>query len=163
MNYVEQLAEDIYVAVHNSPMPESNRLLYLFYAGLALAVGTSATAEQVHDTWCAWASSQQAGHPYVRPFADLSPLVRQRDEPFANAIRAVMARRDATQTPGLGKPDLSAHLGPALEDTPRVSQADGGTPALAHQKSLGGRASRSTAAGLGEGLYRGEPGGAAPD
>jgi hypothetical protein len=46
MNYVEQLAEDIYVAVHNRPMPESHRLLYLFDAGLALAVGTSATAEQ---------------------------------------------------------------------------------------------------------------------
>jgi hypothetical protein len=127
MNYVEQLAEDIYVAVHNRPMPESHRLLYLFYAGLALAVGTSATAEQVHDTWCAWACSQQADHPYVRPFADLAPPVRQRDEPFANAIRAVMARRDATEAPGLGKSNPSAHLGPPLEDTGRVSQAGGST------------------------------------
>jgi hypothetical protein len=93
MNYVEQLAEEIYVAVHNDPMPESERLLYLFYAGLALAVGTSVTAEQVHDAWSAWACWQRPKHPCLRPFADLAPPIRQRDESYADAIRIVMARR----------------------------------------------------------------------
>jgi hypothetical protein len=111
MNYVEQLAEDIYVAMHNGPMPESERLLYLFYAGLALAVGTSATAEQVHDAWSAWACSQRAEHPCLRPFADLAPPIRQRDESYADAIRIVMARRIA-HVPR-GRPNPSAHLDPA--------------------------------------------------
>ena len=90
MDYVEQLASEIYVAVNHRPMPESDRLLYLFYAGLALAVGTSVTPEQVHDAWCAWACSQQLEHPCLRPFGELPLAVQQRDEPYAEAIRAVM-------------------------------------------------------------------------
>jgi hypothetical protein len=97
MNYVEQLAGDIYLAVHGGPMPDGERLLYLFYAGLALAVGSSATPEQVHDAWSAWACSQRADHPCLRPFAELTPAVRERDEPYANAIREVMARRSETR------------------------------------------------------------------
>jgi hypothetical protein len=93
MNYVEQLAADIYVTVHGCPMPDSERLLYLFYAGLALAVGTAATAEQVHDAWSAWACWQQDEHPCLRPFDELAPYVRKHDEPYADAIRTVMARR----------------------------------------------------------------------
>jgi hypothetical protein len=93
MNYVERLAEEIHAAVHDGPMPESERLLYLFYAGLALAVGTSATAEQVHDAWSAWACWQRPEHPCLRPFADLAPPIRRRDESYADAIRTVMARR----------------------------------------------------------------------
>lgn len=100
MNYVEQLAVEIYAAVHGYPMPDSERLLYLFYAGLALAVGTAATPEQVHDAWSAWACSQRAEHPSLRPFDELAPAVRQRDERYAEAIRAVMARRAKAQSLG---------------------------------------------------------------
>jgi hypothetical protein len=100
MNYVEQLAVDIYAAIHGKPMPDSERLLYLFYAGLALTVGTTATPEQVHDEWSAWVCSQRAEHPCLRPFDELTPAIRQRDEPYAEAIRAVMARRVTAQSPG---------------------------------------------------------------
>lgn len=93
MNYVEQLAVDIYAAVHGYPMPDNERLLYLFYAALALAVGTTATPEQVHDAWSAWACAQRAEHPCLRPFGELAPGVRQRDERYAEAIRVVMARQ----------------------------------------------------------------------
>jgi hypothetical protein len=100
MNYIEQLAADIYVAVYDCPMPDSERLLYLFYAGLALAVGTAATPEQVHDAWSAWACWQRGEHPCLRPFGELAPHVRERDEPFAEAIRTVMARRAEAQSLG---------------------------------------------------------------
>jgi hypothetical protein len=98
MNYVEQLAADIYVAVHGCMLPDSERLLYLFYAGLALAVGTDATPEQVHDAWSAWACSQRTEHPCLRPFDELAPAVRKRDEPYAEAIRTVMTRRAKAQS-----------------------------------------------------------------
>jgi hypothetical protein len=93
MNYVQQLAGEIFAAVHGSPMPDSERPLYLFYAVLGLAVGASATPEQVHDAWSAWACTQHPEHPCLRPFDELTPTVRQQDEPFAAAIRAVMGRR----------------------------------------------------------------------
>jgi hypothetical protein len=117
MNYVEQLAGDIYGAAHGRSMPDSERLLYLFYAGLALAVGTSVTPEQVHDAWCAWACWQHAEHPCLMPFAELAPVVRKRDEPYADAIRAIMARRGDAQAQG-GKPGPYAErfpVGRALE------------------------------------------------
>jgi hypothetical protein len=93
MNYIEQLATEIYETVNQCPMPDEQRLLYLFYAGLALAVGTSVTPEQVHDAWCAWASAQGVEHPCLRPYSELDPRTRQLDVPFADAIRTVMAHR----------------------------------------------------------------------
>ena len=93
MNYVEQLADDLDGAVHGGPMPDGERPLYLFYAALALAVGTSATPEHVHDAWSAWACLRHGKHPCLRPFGELTPDVRERDEPYAAAIRIVMAQR----------------------------------------------------------------------
>ena len=93
MNYVQQLAGEIFAAVHGRPMPASEQPLYLFYAVLGLAVGASATPEQVHDAWSAWACTREPGHPCLRPFDELTATVREKDQPFAAAIRAVMERR----------------------------------------------------------------------
>ncbi len=93
MNYIELLATEIYETVNRRPMPDEQRLLYLFYAGLALAVGASVTPEQVHDAWCAWASAREVEHPCLRPYPELDPGTRQLDVPFAEAIRTVMTRR----------------------------------------------------------------------
>jgi hypothetical protein len=93
MNYVQQLAGEIFAAVHGRPMPASEQPLYVIYAVLGLAVGASATPEHVHDAWSAWACTQDPGHPCLRPFEELTHTVRQQDEPFAAAIRAVMERR----------------------------------------------------------------------
>lgn len=61
--------------------------LFLIYAVLGRAKGTTVTAEDVHDAWVAWMETQGEKHRSMQPFADLNPETQAEDEPFADAIR----------------------------------------------------------------------------
>lgn len=93
-SYIERVAAAIFAELHPGqaglkPVGE----LYLGYAVLALVAGEDVTLENVHDAWAAWATRHCPDHPALRPFAELPPAERARDEPFRQAIRAVAAGR----------------------------------------------------------------------
>jgi hypothetical protein len=68
------------------------------YAVLALALGTTITAEDVHDAWVAWMLARDPDHPSLVPFAELDAETAKQDRPFVSAIRSVAERY------GLGRP-----------------------------------------------------------
>ena len=98
MNYIDELAGDIYRESGPNPQPlgwYEDRILYRIYAVLALAKGESVTNEDVHNAWAAWACEDNDTHPSLIPFDDLELRVQQLDEPYTMAIRRVAAQRAA--------------------------------------------------------------------
>lgn len=90
-----RLAEEIRREVPQDLLPDHDTTpLMLMYAVLARAKGTTVSAEDVHDAWCAWMATTDADHTSIVPFEDLEPDVQALDEPFADAIRRVAARWD---------------------------------------------------------------------
>lgn len=102
MSYVDRLAADIHTNVHGRGLPEEDRPLYLNYALLGLVLGGHVTAAHVHDAWAAWASVHRPRHRHLRPFGELPPDVRRRDDAYAHAIREVMHRRSVQGRGGAG-------------------------------------------------------------
>jgi hypothetical protein len=95
MNYLEKLAQDIKAAVPADAVPNGdNDDLFVLYASLLLAKGSSVTAADVHNAWAAWMTARgQGDHQSVVPFEQLSPEVQQEDSPFLTAIRQVAGKR----------------------------------------------------------------------
>jgi hypothetical protein len=98
VNYVDQLAHEIREQVPPALQPEGEaQLLFRLYALLARIKGERVSAEDVHDAWCIWMSTEDPSHPSIRPFEELDDQTRQEDEPFVDAIRqAVRSRHSAT-------------------------------------------------------------------
>jgi hypothetical protein len=94
MNYLEKLAQDIKAAVPSDAVPNGdNTDLFVLYASLLLAKGSSVTAADVHNAWAAWMTARgQGDHQSVVPFEQLSPEVQQEDSPFLTAIRQVASK-----------------------------------------------------------------------
>lgn len=98
-NYVESIARAILQEVPASVLPEGDvDLLFLFYAVLALARGDDTTAKEVHHAWIAWMTAIGQEHASMVSFEDLPGSVKEEDEPFVRAIRAVASRRGLTAT-----------------------------------------------------------------
>ncbi len=91
MNYLRDTAEAIRQKVPTHLLPdEDSATLFLLYAVLARAKGTSVTREDVHNAWVAWMLIQgNEGHESMVPFSKLGPDTRREDEPFVEAIRSV--------------------------------------------------------------------------
>lgn len=90
-NYIDDLAEDIYEALHDHvSIPADEVALYRLYALLGLVKGTAVTRENVHDAWAVWQLATMPEHRSIRPFAELSPEVQALDAPYAGAINDVM-------------------------------------------------------------------------
>jgi hypothetical protein len=87
-DHITTLAELICADVPSERHPGTGDDLQLFrlYAVLARVKGTSITAEDVHDAWCAWAAERDPGHAALVPFADLDPAAKAVDEYYAQAI-----------------------------------------------------------------------------
>jgi len=69
--------------------------LFLGYAVLMRAKGLGTTAEDVHDTWAAWALTRNPQHPAIVPF-DAPPAEPQAmDLPYVRAIHAAAKQRTA--------------------------------------------------------------------
>ncbi len=92
MNYLQQLAERIRAEVPEDALPpKDTRLLFLMYAVLARAKGTSVTAADVHDAWVAWMTSRGEAHESMEKFGELERDVQAEDNPFVGAIRRAIA------------------------------------------------------------------------
>ncbi|MCW3039716.1 MAG: hypothetical protein JWM31_1621 [Solirubrobacterales bacterium] len=85
-SYISRTADAIRTAAGDD---DGHDLLYLVYAVLALAKGEQVTASDVHDAWSAVAQYEGAAGGAVVPFAELPVALQERDEPFAEAVRAV--------------------------------------------------------------------------
>lgn len=98
MNYVDDLAEAIRRMVPPELLPkgETDRL-FRTYAVLAMAKGEAVELEDVHDAWAAWMSDQDPAHESLKPLHELPPGVHRADEPYLEAIRAVMRSRRSPQ------------------------------------------------------------------
>lgn len=100
MNYVEELAREVYSAAHpGRELPEEQARLYRLYGLLVLIAGQDVSSAHVHDAWVAWATEVMPDHRSLRPFAELSAEVREKDRRYVEAIRSVAARRESTARP----------------------------------------------------------------
>lgn len=89
MNYIDELAHNIYQRAHGGGAPsKEDGNLYRLYAVLALAKGTETTNEDVHDAWSAWQAETNPEHRSLIPFKELSPAVQEMDSLYRDAIRA---------------------------------------------------------------------------
>lgn len=88
------IADEITSELPSGLVPDEHpRELMLLYALLAATLGTTVTAKHVHDAWTVWKTTLGEEHESMIPFEALPTDVRSEDEPFAEAIRRVAARR----------------------------------------------------------------------
>lgn len=93
VNYLDKLAAEIQRTADPKVVPPNeDRPLYRLYAVLLLAKGRDVTAEDVHNAWAAWASEHDPESRFILPFKELSLNAQRKDEPYAEAIRAVAWR-----------------------------------------------------------------------
>jgi len=94
MNYVDELAAAIRARLPDDRWPDrdADGLLRL-YALLGLVKGAAVSTEDVHDAWAVWKAGSDPGHESLRPFGQLDAGTRNRDEPYAEAIRQAVAGR----------------------------------------------------------------------
>lgn len=99
MNYIDELALDIYRRVGETGTPdEREMLLYRMYALLGHVLWNSeVTNEDVHDAWSAWTATYRPDHASLVPFTELTPEVQDLDSKYRDAI--VAASRGWTATP----------------------------------------------------------------
>ena len=93
MNYIVHLAGLIRIELGPDSLPdEPVDELLRYYAVLALAVGSSIRAEDVHNAWVSWMIARDPDHPALVPYGQLDPETAIQDEPFVRAIRSVVAK-----------------------------------------------------------------------
>jgi hypothetical protein len=89
LNYIAEVADRIRREAPPEILPEDDTdLLFLIYATLALKIGESVRAEDVHDTWSAWMTYRDPSHESIKPCAQLSPEMKKTGRPFVDAIRS---------------------------------------------------------------------------
>lgn len=94
MSYMSDIADEIARELPAGLIPDEHpRDLMLLYALLATTLGASVTTKHVHDAWTVWMTSLGEEHESMVPFQALATDVQNEDEPFAEAIRRVAARR----------------------------------------------------------------------
>lgn len=91
MNYIDELAAAIRAQVPAELIPNGEVApLFRTYAVLALAKGEQVELEDVHNAWSAWMTGIDPGHRSLRPLAELPPDIQRSDQPYLDAIRAVV-------------------------------------------------------------------------
>lgn len=92
VNYLAADAARIRSALpEDSLVPDGAQDLFLIYAVLMRAKGTSVQAEDVHDAWSAWMLGINPKHESIAPYSELDEATRAEDEPFLIAIRRAAA------------------------------------------------------------------------
>lgn len=92
MTYIDDVAEAVRAEVPTRLVPRADaRDLFLHYAVLTLAKGAAVEARDVHNAWSAWMVGRGEAHEAIVEFEALPIDVRDRDEPFVQAIRSVAA------------------------------------------------------------------------
>lgn len=96
MTYIDELASEVGRRLPPERRPKKQaQELYRLYALLVLVRGEEVTLKDVHDAWSTWMTAQNPAHPALRPFGELSKAAQREDQPYADAIREVSARRAA--------------------------------------------------------------------
>lgn len=91
-DYISELAARIgsHVPARLCPDEPHRDRLFRIYAVLALAKGVDTTSEDVHNAWVAWMAEHDPEHEALRPFSELAVADRAQDDPFVEAIHAVV-------------------------------------------------------------------------
>lgn len=90
MNYLDHIACRIcWVDGPVEEISDDDMTLYRIYAVLALVKGEATTLEDVHNAWVAWQAPISPDHWYLVPFAELTPNIQVRDQPYVDAIHTV--------------------------------------------------------------------------
>jgi len=89
MMYFDEIAEILTSYEVMQGLPAGLIRLYVL---LVLVRGEDVTLADVHDAWCAYYTDRTPAHPCLVPFDQLSPLMQEREQPYADAI-AQAARR----------------------------------------------------------------------
>ena len=93
MNYLDKIAEAIRIVVSPDKLPDADTsALFRIYAVLALAKGSATTLEDVHNAWSAWMIERNPSHESIRPFDELDTETQLEDQPYLNAIKAIMGK-----------------------------------------------------------------------
>lgn len=93
MSYISDIADQIRRELPSDALPEGDtKLLFLMYAVLVLTLGQKVQSHHVHDAWAAWMSYIDPSHKSIKPFGELSPNVKDEDQPFVRAIRRVASQ-----------------------------------------------------------------------
>lgn len=93
MTYLDDIAQRVRGAVSpETGVPASADDLFRIYALLSLTKGADVTERDVHNAWVLWMTQRGEAHEDLVPFEQLSAGDRDKDLPFAAAIRAVAAQ-----------------------------------------------------------------------
>lgn len=84
MNYAQRTLDAL-----AEKLPDCEPELLRLYALLALVRGAHTSTEDVHDAWALWRTGTDPGHRSIIPFGELTPDVRELDQPYVDAIRNV--------------------------------------------------------------------------
>lgn len=90
MSYINEAREAVLKELARLPNAQQHcppELLDL-YALLALTLGESVMADDVHDAWAVWQSRREPDHQDLIPFAELSVRTQELDRPYVEAIKA---------------------------------------------------------------------------
>jgi len=86
--YLNDIAAAIRAQVPDEQVPPGDAdELFLMYAVLLRAKGTSVTHSDIHDAWSAWMAADNSDHESLIPYDDLDESVREQDRVFATAVR----------------------------------------------------------------------------
>ncbi|MGY0002598.1 DUF7701 domain-containing protein [Micromonospora sp. I033] len=99
-NYLQRLARLIRDEVPSRSVPTEfdTEPLFLAYAVLLKACGTSVTPQDVHNAWVAWMLTYDPGHEALVPYEDLPVDVAKQDDKYVEAIRRVASIEGASPT-----------------------------------------------------------------
>lgn len=102
MNYIDEIAEDIYFAAHPDRIRSQDSwklfggyeiILYRMYAVILLSKAENTALEDVHNCWSAWQAALDPNHRSLIPFNDLTKEVQDLDKPYQVAILKIAEER----------------------------------------------------------------------
>jgi hypothetical protein len=95
MNYIDRIAKEIRSAVPDgSDLPAGDLdALFRLYALLLLVKRSDVSAEDVHNAWAVWMSSNDPSHESIKPFYELDHGTRHEDDLYVSAIKKVASQQ----------------------------------------------------------------------
>jgi hypothetical protein len=94
VTYIRDLAEQIRDNLDPALLPEGDTsLLFDLYALVGTIRGQETSSSDVHDAWVIWMMSRSEVHEAMVPYENLPQETQEKDEPYAEAIRLAVGKR----------------------------------------------------------------------